>query len=198
MTGTRVKSYFITFPFRVEWKSISTSGNDMNLDDLSAIKSNDPQDMLAHILALPDQLDQAWQLGFQPDLPSGEGIQQVLIAGMGGSAIGADLLEAYTRPFCRVPVSRAPRLWPAGLGGRRSYPGDRLLPLGQYRGDTLGFQRSARTRLPADGSLHGRHPQRASPGCRCTRAAVRASSANRGQPSVFPSVCCWQLSPAWG
>jgi glucose/mannose-6-phosphate isomerase len=76
----------------------------MNLDDISAIRSNDPQNMLAHILALPDQLDQAWQLGFKPDLPSNDGIQKILIAGMGGSAIGADLLEAYTRPFCRVPV----------------------------------------------------------------------------------------------
>ena len=77
----------------------------MNLDDISSIKSNDPQDMLAHILALPDQLDQAWQLGCKPDLPPGDGIQQVLIAGMGGSAIGADLLEAYIRPICRVPVT---------------------------------------------------------------------------------------------
>jgi glucose/mannose-6-phosphate isomerase len=76
----------------------------MNLDDLSAIKSNDPQDMLAHILALPDQLESAWQLGFQPDLPPGDGLQGVVIAGMGGSAIGADLLEAYIRSFCRVPV----------------------------------------------------------------------------------------------
>jgi glucose/mannose-6-phosphate isomerase len=99
------QKHFITFLFRVEWNSIPTSGNDMNLDDISAIKTNDPQDMLAHILALPDQLDQAWQLGFQPDLSPGDGIRQVLIAGMGGSAIGADLLEAYTRPFCRVPVN---------------------------------------------------------------------------------------------
>jgi glucose/mannose-6-phosphate isomerase len=76
----------------------------MNLDDLSAIKSNDPQDMLGHILSLPDQLESAWKLGLQPELPAGEGIRQVVIAGMGGSAIGADLIEAYTRPFCRVPV----------------------------------------------------------------------------------------------
>jgi glucose/mannose-6-phosphate isomerase len=76
----------------------------MNLDDISAIKSNDPQDMLAHILGLPDQLDKAWQIGFQSDMALGDGIRQVLIAGMGGSAIGADLLEAYTRPFCSIPV----------------------------------------------------------------------------------------------
>jgi glucose/mannose-6-phosphate isomerase len=76
----------------------------MNLDDLPAIAANDPQDMLAHILALPGQLASAWELGLQPELPSGEGIRQVVIAGMGGSAIGADLIEAYSRPFCRVPV----------------------------------------------------------------------------------------------
>ncbi len=76
----------------------------MNLDDLSAIKSNDPQNMLGHLLALPGQLEEAWKLGMLPTLPSGDGIRQVVIAGMGGSAIGADLLEAYTRSFCRVPV----------------------------------------------------------------------------------------------
>jgi glucose/mannose-6-phosphate isomerase len=77
----------------------------MNLDDISSIKSNDPENMLSHILALPDQLESAWQLGFKPELPSGDGIRQVLIAGMGGSAIGAELLAAYIQPFCRVPLS---------------------------------------------------------------------------------------------
>jgi glucose/mannose-6-phosphate isomerase len=38
------------------------------------------------------------------NLPAWQGIKNVLIAGMGGSAIGADLLSAYSAPLCPVPV----------------------------------------------------------------------------------------------
>jgi len=76
----------------------------MNIDNVSEIKAGDPQDMLKHILALPNQLESAWKLGDQVPLGSGEGIRQVIIAGMGGSAIGADLIEAYVKTICSVPV----------------------------------------------------------------------------------------------
>lgn len=76
----------------------------MNLDDLSYIKQIDTQDMLGEIDHLPDQLEAAWKLGFEQDLPQVSGIRSVVIAGMGGSAIGADLLAAYAEPRCRVPV----------------------------------------------------------------------------------------------
>jgi glucose/mannose-6-phosphate isomerase len=76
----------------------------MNLNDLEAFKHNDPENMLDHIDRLPDQLESAWNLGTRLPLPDWHSIQQVLIAGMGGSAIGADLLAAYIEPNCRVPV----------------------------------------------------------------------------------------------
>lgn len=79
----------------------------MNLDDLSHIHRTDPSDMLAEIDGLPDQLGKAWELGqTQPfqGLESSRGFSQVVITGMGGSAIGADLLEAYVQPVCKVPV----------------------------------------------------------------------------------------------
>jgi glucose/mannose-6-phosphate isomerase len=76
----------------------------MNLNDLEAFKQNDPENMLNHIDRLPDQLESAWNLGTRLPLPDWHSIQQVLIAGMGGSAIGADLLAAYIEPNCRVPV----------------------------------------------------------------------------------------------
>lgn len=76
----------------------------MNLDDTIWFKSVDKSNMLAEIDGLPDQLETAWKLGSQLELPSFSGINQVLVAGMGGSAIGADLLAAYIEPLSRIPL----------------------------------------------------------------------------------------------
>lgn len=76
----------------------------MNLDDLETFKELDPQNMLSEIDGLPDQLAQAWKLGSRLPLPDWQGIERVLITGMGGSAIGADLLAAYAGPLGTVPI----------------------------------------------------------------------------------------------
>jgi glucose/mannose-6-phosphate isomerase len=76
----------------------------MNLDNLSTIKQLDSQNMLGEIDNLPAQLEKAWKMGQTQALPEMTGIRQVLISGMGGSAIGADLLAAYIAPSCPVPV----------------------------------------------------------------------------------------------
>jgi glucose/mannose-6-phosphate isomerase len=75
----------------------------MNLDDPNSFTVIDAQNMLFHIDGLPDQLQSAWELGLQSKLPAWKNIRQVLVAGMGGSAIGADLLAAYIAPVCPVP-----------------------------------------------------------------------------------------------
>ena len=76
----------------------------MNLDDLNRFKQLDPQDMLAHIDGLPDQLQAAWDLGQTLALPDWQDIQNIVIAGMGGSAIGADLVSAAVMDSCTVPI----------------------------------------------------------------------------------------------
>lgn len=76
----------------------------MNLDDLSAIKNLDAQDMLSEIEALPDQLVQAWELGQTLPLPAETKFSCVVISGMGGSAIGAELLAGYIVDQCPLPV----------------------------------------------------------------------------------------------
>ena len=76
----------------------------MNLDDVSAFAKIDTQNMISEIDGLPDQLLAAWELGENLSLPDWDGIQSVLVSGMGGSAIGADLLRAYISPVCPVPV----------------------------------------------------------------------------------------------
>jgi glucose/mannose-6-phosphate isomerase len=76
----------------------------MNLDDHNSFSSLDPQDMLGQIDNLPAQLQEAWESGQNQTLPEWEGIERIVIAGMGGSAIGADLLAAYVEDKCPVPV----------------------------------------------------------------------------------------------
>lgn len=76
----------------------------INLDDPKHFSILDQQDMLHHIVTLPDQLQSAWQLGKILPLPQMSVIQQVVICGMGGSAIGADLLTAYLSDRVEVPI----------------------------------------------------------------------------------------------
>ncbi len=76
----------------------------MNLDDLDRFREIDREDMLMKIDGLPDQLQAAWALGQRLPLPEVGRIRHVVIAGMGGSAIGGDLLRAYTSPLISVPV----------------------------------------------------------------------------------------------
>ncbi len=77
----------------------------MNLDDLERFKQLDTLNMLGEIDNLPDQLAVAYQLGMKHDLPDWKNFRQVVIAGMGGSAIGADLLASYCASLARLPVS---------------------------------------------------------------------------------------------
>ncbi len=77
----------------------------MNLDDLKHFKELDSLDMLGEIDHLPDQLQSAWDLGQNMPLPEVPTLTGVVISGMGGSAIGADLVAAAVVATCGVPVT---------------------------------------------------------------------------------------------
>lgn len=74
----------------------------MNLNDIDNIKRYDPENMIGHIDGLPDQLAAAWTLGNRQPLPRWRGIRHVIVAGMGGSAIGSDLVAAYAEPVLKA------------------------------------------------------------------------------------------------
>lgn len=78
----------------------------MNLDDLERFKKLDTKNMIGEIDALPDQLAGAWTLGQSFALPvvDAAGISCVVIAGLGGSAIGGDLLASFVADSSKVPV----------------------------------------------------------------------------------------------
>ena len=77
----------------------------MNLDDLDHFKQLDTLNLLGEIDNLPDQLGYAYQLGLKHCLPDWKDVRQVVIAGMGSSVIGADLLASYCASLSPIPVS---------------------------------------------------------------------------------------------
>jgi glucose/mannose-6-phosphate isomerase len=104
----------------------------VNLDDHLVFSQFDSQNIITEIEALPDQLNAAWDLGQNLDLSPWEDIQGVVIAAMGSSAIGADLLATYIAPTCPVPVTIVRNYdLPAWAKGPRS-----LVICSSYSGDT--------------------------------------------------------------
>ena len=75
-----------------------------SLDDLTAYQKIDKSKMIEEINGLPNQLKSAWEMGMSLPLPDWRNINQIVIAGMGGSAIGADLIHAYVAPMCNIPI----------------------------------------------------------------------------------------------
>jgi glucose/mannose-6-phosphate isomerase len=82
----------------------------MNLDEFTSFAKLDSLNMLGEIDNLPDQLRFAWELGqklsepWNDTQPVQDSIRQVILCGMGGSAIGADLVTAYLAPISPVPI----------------------------------------------------------------------------------------------
>ena len=76
----------------------------MILDDIQKIKGIDQSNMLQELQTLPDQLAEAWEIANQCDLPIIEDPKTIVIAGMGGSAIGADILSSYVFDDCAIPL----------------------------------------------------------------------------------------------
>lgn len=76
----------------------------MNLDDLSAFQKIDAENMIVYIDALPEQFGAAWRLGQEQPLPDFHGVKTILVTGMGGSAIGGDLVSAFVEPHSSMPV----------------------------------------------------------------------------------------------
>ena len=76
----------------------------INLDDHTSFQTLDSQGMLEKIDQLPFQLRKAWNLGQAQPLPDLRGVRNIVIAGMGGSALSAELALAFMTPWCAIPV----------------------------------------------------------------------------------------------
>uniref|UniRef100_A0A7C4GE68 NAD-dependent epimerase/dehydratase family protein n=1 Tax=candidate division WOR-3 bacterium TaxID=2052148 RepID=A0A7C4GE68_UNCW3 len=123
-------------------KRVGFSGSDVrkgvsmqepvNLDDVMTLGEMDPGGMLAAVEDFPRQCAEALSLGREaPELPDTEGISRVAFVGMGGSAIGGDILRALLEDVVGMPMSvhRSYRL-PSLLGP------DTLAVFVSYSGNT--------------------------------------------------------------
>jgi glucose/mannose-6-phosphate isomerase len=97
------------------------------LDDISGIRSLDPSDLLGQLTAFPDQLE--WSRGkAMPDL---SGASNVVICGVGGSAIAGDVLIDLLAPFIPVPLTVSRDVVLPGYAGK-----DTLVIVASYSGNT--------------------------------------------------------------
>lgn len=75
------------------------------LDDLAYYRRLDPEGMLERIREFPAQVEVAWDSASRfPWPPAPEGLQHVVVAGMGGSAIAGELLADLALEFSPVPI----------------------------------------------------------------------------------------------
>ena len=104
----------------------------INLDDVMVLEGKDPGGMLTAIESFSRQCSEALRLGRDlQDIPPAEGIKRVTYVGMGGSAIGGDILRSLLEEAVAVPMSvyRSYRL-PSLLGS------DTLAVFTSYSGNT--------------------------------------------------------------
>ena len=76
------------------------------LDDAKKIKVLDRSGMLNLLLGMDNQFREAKEIGenFKPVNLSGDGVNNIVFTGLGGSAIGADIVRSYTADEIKVPV----------------------------------------------------------------------------------------------
>ena len=76
-----------------------------NLDDSQVYKQYDPEGMLIHLHKMPQLCQQAWRMAMKFDLPQDYSkVSEVVMLGMGGSAIGGDLASNLVTSEAKLPI----------------------------------------------------------------------------------------------
>jgi len=79
--------------------------NDADLDDPQVYKQYDPEGMLTQLHKMPKLCQQAWQRAMHFDLPQDYSkVSRVVVLGMGGSAIGGDLVGNLVASEAKLPI----------------------------------------------------------------------------------------------
>lgn len=103
-----------------------------NLDDLEIIKKFGKDGVVDSIKKFPDQARQAWsevlELKFPQDFRTAKNI---VVCGMGGSALGERVVDAFTEKYIRVPMEVFTQYYVPGYVGR-----DSLVIISSYSGNT--------------------------------------------------------------
>jgi glucose/mannose-6-phosphate isomerase len=78
---------------------------DVDLDDLNALAELDSQDVLGAVERFGDQCREGWEIGAGAQgLPDAEGIDSVVVLGMGGSGVSGDVTAAIVEPRLPFPL----------------------------------------------------------------------------------------------
>ena len=76
------------------------------IETVERIKKADPESMLDRIKELPRQVRDAWAIAQRASVPPAYGdVRSIVVAGMGGSAIGGDLAAALVAVELKTPMS---------------------------------------------------------------------------------------------
>ncbi|HEV3471986.1 MAG TPA: bifunctional phosphoglucose/phosphomannose isomerase [Actinomycetota bacterium] len=76
----------------------------IDLDDDAALRRLDSEDVLGAVERFAEQCREAWEIGRSATgLPSGDGVENILVLGMGGSGVAGDVTQAVIEP--RLPLS---------------------------------------------------------------------------------------------
>lgn len=75
------------------------------LDEIKTIRKIDKSNMLDLLLGFPEQCRQAYEIGKRFSAPNNyAGFKNIVFSGLGGSAIGADLIRSYLNDEMGIPV----------------------------------------------------------------------------------------------
>src|SRR5438477_5595171 len=76
------------------------------IETVERIRAADSGDMLGRIKDLPKQVRDAWAIAGKATIPPAySDVRSIVVAGMGGSAIGGDLAAALVADELRVPMT---------------------------------------------------------------------------------------------
>ena len=78
----------------------------IDLDDLNELVRLDSEDVLAAVERFADQCREGWEIGLAAKgLPRADGIDSIVVLGMGGSGVSGDVIRSIVEPRLPVPFS---------------------------------------------------------------------------------------------
>ena len=76
----------------------------VDLDDLNELARLDSEDVLAAVERFADQCREGWEIGrAATGLPAADGIDSIVVLGMGGSGVSGDVIQTIVEPRLPVP-----------------------------------------------------------------------------------------------
>lgn len=77
-----------------------------DLDDLSELARLDSEDVLGAVERFADQCREGWEIGRSATgLPDADGVDSIVVLGMGGSGVSGDVIRSIVEPRLPVPLN---------------------------------------------------------------------------------------------